>query len=64
MTPLQLIEKWKLNHPLIAEKMGMPYGTFSKKISPNQKAYHFTPEEEKKLLQVIKELHNDTKKVK
>jgi hypothetical protein len=51
--------KWKLNQTLLAEKIGMPLGSFKKKISANQTAYRFTLSEIEKLHSVISEMISD-----
>lgn len=55
----EFIRKWKISGVLIAEKIGMPQGTFNNKFRPNQTVYRFTPEEEDKIKAVLIEMARD-----
>lgn len=57
------ITRWKLNMPILASKMGMAASTFKNKLNPNLPAYRFTEAEEKKLIDVLRELTADIEKV-
>jgi len=56
---LTVIRNWKLNHTLIAKKIGMPNGTFKNKISPNADKYQFTDGEIAIIAGVLKELKRE-----
>lgn len=56
---IAFIYKWKLNHTFLANKMGIPVGSFKKKISFNQPEYRFTFEEFRKLLNILAEMQSD-----
>lgn len=58
----EIIDKWKINRNLLAEKMGMSKGFFNNKLSERQK-YKFTEEEKERLKQILIELRNDLKAV-
>lgn len=58
-----LIDGWKLNKVTLASKMNMPVGTFKNKLNENQLAYKFTESEHDQLLEVLRELANDTELV-
>lgn len=64
MTLPELIAKHKLNKAELARKMNMPLGTFVNKALDQVKPYHFTEEESKKLLAILKEMCKDIKEVK
>jgi len=51
----EIIDKWKLNHNLLAEKMGMPKGTFNNKLSSGD----FTDEELERLKNILVVLRDD-----
>lgn len=54
----EIIDKWKINRNLLAEKMGMSKGFFNNKLSERQK-YKFTEEEKERLKQILIEMRND-----
>ena len=51
----EIIDKWKLNHNLLAEKMGMPKGTFNNKLSKQD----FTDDELDRLKNILLTLRDD-----
>jgi hypothetical protein len=55
----KLIEKWKINKTLLADKMGIPRGTFGNKISQNQSVYSFSSIEIEKLKSILLELRDE-----
>lgn len=62
----ELINKWKLNHALIASKMGISKGYFSNKLNEKKVGnftYSFTDEELQKLKVILIELRNDLESV-
>lgn len=58
----KIIDKWKLNRVLLAGKLGISKGSFNNKLS-QIKTYKFTPEEEKKLKDVLQKLKKDLEKL-
>jgi signal transduction histidine kinase len=54
-----LIRQWKINKPLLAEKIGMNNNTFRLKIDKNQSRYHFSEEEKKRIAHVLKQMAMD-----
>ena len=56
---LTVIRNWKLNHTLIAKKIGMPNGTFKNKISPNASKYRFSENEIGAIAGVLRELKRE-----
>lgn len=64
MTVSQLITQHKLNKPHIAALIGMPIGTFKNKLYENLPAWHFTKDEEKKIIEVLKTLAADIDNIK
>jgi len=59
----EIINKWKLNQTVLAQMINMPTGTFKNKFSENQRAYKFTSQEEKLLINVLKELSKDIQSI-
>lgn len=55
----EFIKKWKISGVLIAEKIGMPTGTFNNKFRTNQTVYKFTPEELTKIEKVLTDMAED-----
>ncbi|PIY11231.1 MAG: hypothetical protein COZ18_04445 [Flexibacter sp. CG_4_10_14_3_um_filter_32_15] len=55
----QLINKWKINQSLLAEKLGMTKNSFSEKLR-NKKSQYFSDEQKEQIRTIIQELHNDT----
>lgn len=54
----EIIDKWKLNRNLLADKMGMPKGTFNNKLSGTHTS-KFTDQELDKLKAILIELRSD-----
>ncbi|PIY10124.1 MAG: hypothetical protein COZ18_06700 [Flexibacter sp. CG_4_10_14_3_um_filter_32_15] len=54
----QLIDKWRINQSLLAEKLNITRGSFSQKLRKKDNQY-FTKEQEDKIKEVIKELGKD-----
>lgn len=54
----EIIDKWRLNQNLLAEKMGMPKGTFNNKLSGTHTS-KFSNEELDKLKAILVELRSD-----
>ena len=54
----QLIDKWRINQSLLAEKLNITRGIFSQKLRKKDNQY-FTKEQEDKIKEVIKELGKD-----
>lgn len=54
----EIIDKWRLNQNLLADKMGMPKGTFNNKLSGTH-ASKFTDQELDKLKTILLELRSD-----
>ena len=54
----KVIEKWKLNKGLLAEKMNMPLGTFCNKLSPKHTS-KFSDAEIITLKLVLREMNAD-----
>ncbi len=54
----KLINKWKLNKGLLAEKMNMPLGTFCNKLSPKHTS-SFSDAELIQLKLVLKDMNED-----
>ncbi len=54
-----LIQKWKLNNPLLAESIDMPKGTFKNKLNDNLPTYHLSDQQEQALLDVLGRMAND-----
>lgn len=54
----KVIDKWKLNRNLLAEKMGMKKGTFNNKLNPKHPT-QFSEEEIIRLKMILKELCAD-----
>lgn len=54
----EIIEKWKLNKTLLAEKLGMPKGTLSHCLAGKQ-YYTFSEVQLEKLKVILIELRND-----
>jgi hypothetical protein len=51
----ETIEKWKVNKGLLADKMGMPLGTFCNKLSPKHST-KFTDAEMIRLKLILKDM--------
>lgn len=54
----QIIIKWKFNRSLLADKMGMPKGTFNQKVNPDHTA-KFTDKEVFRLKMILSELREE-----
>lgn len=54
----ELIDKWKINRNMLADRMSMPKGTFNNKLSPNHTA-KFTELELDKLKGILIEMRTD-----
>lgn len=54
---IELIKKWKLNRPLLAQLIGMPLGTFQNKITRPEK-YKFSNPELRTLRQILRDYSN------
>jgi DNA-binding NtrC family response regulator len=55
----QLISDWRLNKTELAERIGMNPKTFRNKLNPNLDQYHFTEGEQKRIVDVFRELEMD-----
>jgi len=62
MTINTIIDRWKLNHTLLASKLGMLKGTFNNKLSENHPT-KFSPQEIEKLKLVLIEMKIDLSKL-
>lgn len=63
LTLSELIAHHRLNKVHLAEKMGMPVGTFKNKVLDSLPAYHLSAAEELKLVSILEELARDIKSV-
>ena len=54
----EIIDKWRLNRNLLADRIGMPKGTFNNKLNETNRS-KFTDEELEKLKAVLLELRQD-----
>ena len=57
-----IIDKWKLNKSLLAEKIGMPKTTFSYTLK-GKPHYRFSPEQFEKLTKVLIRMSDDLKTI-
>lgn len=64
LTASQIIMTHRLNKEHLARRMGMPIGTFKNKVYDTLPMYHFTAEEEKRLLAILNEMAADIKNAK
>lgn len=51
-----MVEQTGINKAYLANRLGMPYGTFKNKLNDQQSAYKFKPEEEEKLKDILKDI--------
>lgn len=59
----QVINDWKLNKKLLAEKTGINPYTFKMKLLGTAPQYKFTPEEQERIAAVLRDLAKDIIKI-